>query len=77
MEARRLNEGAAFGLIRRPLTRLGPRSKRPSNDPRDTEKGRLRLARAVLDVANNPVTDAAQLARDALEAMALGYKRKP
>ena len=83
MEARRLIEGAAFGpdtlkVIREAFDKAWSQIEATyGNDPRDIEKGRLRLARAVLDVANTPVTDAEQLARDALEAMALGYKRKP
>ena len=83
MEARRLIEGAAFGpdtlkVIREAFDKAWSQIEATyGNDPRDIEKGRLRLARAVLDVANTPVMDAEQLARAALEAMALGYKRKP
>ena len=47
------------------------------NDPNDIERGRLRLARAVLEVATEESRDVEQLKRASLEAMALGYKKKP
>jgi hypothetical protein len=46
------------------------------NDPRDIEKARLRLARAVLSVAAEDTRNVADLKTGALEAMALGYRDK-
>jgi pyridoxine 5'-phosphate synthase PdxJ len=46
------------------------------NDPVDIEKGRLRLANAVLAVASKKSRHIERLKRAALEAMALGYKQK-
>jgi len=44
------------------------------NDPRDIERGRLRLANALLSVASEDSRNVAVLSRAALEAMALRYR---
>jgi hypothetical protein len=45
------------------------------NDAGDIEKARLRLARAVLSIANEDSRDVRILIQAALERMALDYKR--
>jgi hypothetical protein len=46
------------------------------NDPQDIEKARMRLARAVLSVADEDSRDVQALKIGALEAMALAYREK-
>jgi hypothetical protein len=45
------------------------------DDPEDIEKARLRLARAVLSIANEDSRDVRILRQAALERMAADYKR--
>jgi hypothetical protein len=47
-----------------------------ANDPVDAEKARLRLAKALLSIANEESRDAAVLKRAALQRMALDYRRR-
>jgi hypothetical protein len=46
------------------------------SDPQDIEKARMRLARAVLSVADEDSRDVQALKVGALEAMALAYREK-
>ena len=47
------------------------------NDPADREKGRARLARAVVSVTKDGDNDAEAIRIAALEYMALNYKQRP
>jgi hypothetical protein len=46
------------------------------NDPIDVEKARIRLAHALLTIADDESRDVGVLKRAALERMALDYKRR-
>jgi len=77
-----LIDGASFGsealkAIGRPL--MLPGRKSPNNfgdEPADVEKARLRLAKAILSIANEDSRNVAVLKRAALQRMALDYKRR-
>jgi hypothetical protein len=47
------------------------------HDPSDIEKARLRLAHALLSVAREDSRDVEALKTDALEGMALAYRKRP
>jgi hypothetical protein len=47
------------------------------DDPIDLEKARIKLAHAVLSIADDDSRDVAVLRQGALERMALDYKRRP
>jgi hypothetical protein len=47
------------------------------HDPVDVEKARIRLAHALLSIADDDSRDVGVLKRAALERMALDYKRRP
>jgi hypothetical protein len=82
MKARQLMDGASFGPVT--VKAMGQAFDAAwhdiaatfGNDPRDIEKARLRLARAVLSVAAEDSHDVATLKKGALQAMALGYREK-
>jgi hypothetical protein len=82
MKARQLIDGAALGpdalkVIGQAFDQAWAQiAANYGNDPKDVERGRLRLARAVLEAATDDSRDVKQLTRSALEAMALGYKKK-
>jgi hypothetical protein len=46
------------------------------NDPQDIERARLRLARAMLSIADEGSRDVEMLKRAALEQMALDYRKR-
>jgi hypothetical protein len=82
MKARQLIEGAAFGpealkVVGEAFDKAWARiSANYGSDPTDIEKGRLRLAEAMLSVAAEDSRDVEALRRGALEAMALDYRRR-
>ena len=82
MKARQLIDGATLGpealkVIGQAFDQAWAQiAANYGNDPKDIERGRLRLARAVLEVATDDSRDVDQLTRASLEAMALGYKKK-
>jgi hypothetical protein len=51
-------------------------AKNFGNDPRDIERGRIRLAEALLSVASEDSRDVEALKNGALQAMALYYGRR-
>ena len=81
-KARNLIDGASFGP--EALKAIGEAfdaawaeiSANFGNDPVDAEKARLRLAKAILSIANENSRDVAVLKRAALQRMALDYKRR-
>jgi hypothetical protein len=82
MEVRELIDRAAFRsdtrfLIKVAFDKASARIESTyGSDPKDIAKGRLRLAHALLEVATDNTRDAEKLSKAALEAMALGYKRR-
>jgi hypothetical protein len=82
IKARHLIDGAAFGP--EALKALGSAfdaawaeiSANFGNDPVDAEKARLRLAKALLSIANEESRDVGVLKRGALQRMALDYRRR-
>ena len=76
MEARRLIDGASFGSGT--LKALGQAFDEAwaeiGNDASDIETARLRLAEALLSIANEDSTDVASLKAGALQAMAKQYR---
>ena len=83
MKARQLIDGASYGPDT--LKAMGQAfdaawdeiASTFGNDPKDIEKGRLRLAHAVLSVAAEDSRDVAALRSGALQAMAVGYRERP
>ena len=81
-KARQLIDGASFGPDA--LQAIGEAfdaawatiSANFGNDPVDAEKARLRLAEALLSIANEDSRDAEVLKRAGLQRMALDYKRR-
>ena len=82
MEARQLIDGASYGpealkAIRQAFDEAWLQiAGNFGNDPEDIEKARLRLARAILSIANEDSRDVRILRQAALERMALDYKRR-
>lgn len=82
MRARRIIEGAAFGPDALKVISAAfdaawaDIAHHFGTDPSDIEKGRIRLAEAVLSVAHEDSRDVEVLKRGALEAMALAYRPK-
>jgi hypothetical protein len=82
MKARQLIDGASYGP--EALAAMGCAFDEAWNaiegnfggDASDVEKARLRLANALLSVANEDSRDVEVLKRAALEAMALAYREK-
>lgn len=82
MNAKQLIDGASFGPDA--LRAIGQAFDEAwaeiagnfGGDPQDIERARLRLARAMLSIANEDSRDVEVLKRAALEQMALDY-RKP
>jgi hypothetical protein len=82
MKARQLIDAASFGPDA--LKAIGQAfdeawqtiSGNFGNDRDDIEKARIRLAKALLSVANEDSRNVEALKRGALEAMALGYRHK-
>ena len=79
MKARQLVDGACYGpealkAITQAFDAAWEEIARNfGDDPQDIEKGRLRLAHALLSVAAEDSRDVAALKTGALEAMALNY----
>jgi len=81
-KARQLIDGASFGP--EALNAIGTAfdaawaeiSNNFGDDPIDVEKARLRLANALLSIANEDSRDVNVLKRAALQRMALDYKRR-
>jgi hypothetical protein len=81
-KARHLIDGASFGP--EAVKAIGAAfdaawaeiSANFGNDPVDLEKARLRLAKAVLSIANEDSRDVVVLKRAALQRMALDYRRR-
>jgi hypothetical protein len=81
-KARQLTDGASFGPDA--LKAIGEAFDRAwsdiaanfGDDPADSEKARLRLAEALLSVADEDSHDIEVLKRAALQRMALDYKRR-
>jgi hypothetical protein len=81
-KARQLIDGASFGP--EALKAIGAAFDAAwaevagnfGNDPFDVEKARLRLAKALLSVANEDSRDVTVLKRAALQRMALDYRRR-
>ena len=81
-KARQLIDGASFGP--EALKAIGAAfdaawaeiSNNFGDDPADVEKARLRLANALLSIANEDSRDVEVLKRAALQRMALDYKRR-
>jgi hypothetical protein len=81
-KARQLIDGASFGP--EALHAIGAAfdaawaeiSNNFGDDPIDVEKARLRLANALLSIANEASRDVDILKRSALQRMALDYKRR-
>ena len=82
MKARRLIDKASYGpetwaVISRAFDEAWAAIEGNfGNDPRDIEKARLRLAYALLSVADEDNRDVEVLKRAALETMALAYREK-
>jgi hypothetical protein len=82
MKARELIDGASFGP--EALRAIGQAFDEAwaeiatnfGSDPQDTERARLRLARAMLSVANDDSRNVEVLKRAALEQMALDYRKR-
>jgi len=82
VEARQLMDGASFGP--EALKVIGQAFDAAwvqiagyfGNDPIDIKKARIRLAHAVLSVADDDSRDVGVLRQAALERMALDYKRR-
>jgi hypothetical protein len=83
MKARQLIDGASYGP--EALAAMGRAFDEAwaqieahfGSDPADIEKARLRLADAMLAVANERSRDVAELKKAALAAMALRYRNRP
>jgi hypothetical protein len=83
MSARRLLEGSSFGP--EAMKAIGQAFDEAwktiegnfGTGARETEAARLRLATAILSIANDDSRDVEALKRGALEAMALAYRQKP
>jgi hypothetical protein len=83
MKARELVEGASYGP--EALKVMGQAFDEAWNtiagnfghDAADIEKARLRLAHALLSIAREDSRDVEALKTAALEAMALGYRKRP
>jgi ribosomal protein S7 len=81
-KARNLIDGASFGP--EALKAVGKAfdaawaeiSNNFGDEPADVEKARVRLAKAILSIANEDSRDVAVLKRAALQRMALDYKRR-
>ena len=81
-KARQLIDGASFGP--EALNAIGAAfdtawaeiSSHFGDDPIDVEKARLRLANALLSIANEDSRDVEILKRAALQRMALDYKQR-
>jgi hypothetical protein len=82
MKARQLIDGASYGPeTLKAMTQAFDAAWREisatfGNDPRDIQRARLRLARAVLSVAMEDSRDVSALKTGALEAMALSYRER-
>jgi hypothetical protein len=82
MRARELIDGASFGpdalkVIGQAFDKAWAQIKGNfGDDPSDIEKARIRLAAAMLSVANEDSRNVEVLARAALEEMALGYRKR-
>jgi len=82
MKGHKLIDGAAFGP--EALKSIGQAFDEAwqdiagnfGNDPSDIERARLRLANAVLSLANEESRDVDVLKRAALQRMALDYRRR-
>jgi hypothetical protein len=82
MNARSLIDGASFGP--EALKAIGQAFDQAwqeiavnfGNDPFDIERARLRLANALLSIADEDSRDVAVLKRAALQRMALDYRRR-
>jgi hypothetical protein len=80
MKARALIDGAAFGpeALRTVCQAFDDAWREIAgnfgNDPRDIEKARLNLAKALLSVASEDSRDADALRNGALQALALDYR---
>ena len=82
MNARTLIDGASFGP--EALNAIGQAFDQAwqdiagnfGNDPFDIERARLRLANAVLSIADEDSRDVGVLKRAALQRMALDYRRR-
>ena len=80
MKARQLVDGASYGP--ETLKVIGQAFDEAwaniagnfGNDPDDIERGRLKLANALLSVASEDCRDVEALKRRALQAMALAYR---
>jgi hypothetical protein len=81
-KARHLIDGASFGPEALKATgeafdaAWAEISSNFGDDVEDVEKARLRLAKAILTIANEDSRDVAVLKRAALQRMALDYKRR-
>jgi hypothetical protein len=81
-KARHLIDGASFGPEALKATgeafdaAWAEISNNFGDDVEDVEKARLRLAKAILTIANEDSRDVAVLKRAALQRMALDYKRR-
>ena len=81
-KARNLIDGASFGP--EALKAIGEAfdaawveiSNNFGDEPADVEKARVRLAKAILSIANEDSRDVVVLKRAALQRMALDYKRR-
>lgn len=82
LKARQLIDGASFGpealkAIGAAFDAAWPRSLATfGHDAADIEKARLRLAKAMLSVANEESRDVDALKRGALQRMALDYRHR-
>lgn len=81
MKARRIIEGANYGpetlsvLFKAFDAAWGEIAQHFGELPKDIENGRVRLAHAILVVAGEDSSDVEQLKFQALQVMALAYKR--
>ena len=81
MKARKLIEGASFSpdaiqVMRQAFDKAWAEvAGNFGNDNQDIEKARMRLAEALISVARNDSRDVQALKNDALQSMALGYRR--
>ena len=82
MKAKQLIDGASYGPDA--LRAIGQAfdaawaeiAKNFGSDPQDIERARLRLARAMLSIANEDSRDVDVLKHAALEQMALDYRKR-
>jgi hypothetical protein len=82
MKARQLIDGASYGP--ETLKAIGQAFDEAwasiagnfGNDPDDIERGRVKLADALLSVASEESRDVEALKKGALQAMALAYRRR-